>query len=183
MELKKLKDQISFYGTFTPVPSTSVQSLEQLKLNPTVTIALKIPNFTRKLNQAKSSNGYGEIDSEPFYTSHGYRLKISVRLNEGPCGYTGYMGVYLHLMRGDHDDSLEWPFNKTVKFIVVDQQDNGLQVDNYETTFFPQGQEEYHRPVSVNEGRGFSRFMLHSTLRTRQYIKSHTVYIAVAIEQ
>ena len=159
-----------------------MQSLEQLKLNPAVTIALKIPNFTRKLNQAKSSKTLGRIDGEPFYTSHGYRMNIFVYLNEGPCGYTGYMGVYLRLMKGDHDDNLEWPFNKEVSFIVVDQQDNGLQVNNYEMTVSPQGQDEYHRPVSVNQARGFSQFMLHSTLRTRQYIKSRAVYIAVAIE-
>ena len=158
-------------------------SLEQLKLNPTVTIPLKIPNFTRKLNQAKSSNGYGDIDSEPFYTSHGYRLKISVRLNEGPCGYTGYMGVYLHLVKGDHDESLEWPFNKRVTFIVVDQQNNGLQVNNYDITLTPEGEEYFNRPVvEINRGCGFSQFMLHSTLRARQYIKNHTVYIAVDIE-
>ena len=180
--MKKLKDQISFYGTFTPVPSTSVQSLEQLKLNPTVTIALKIPNFTRKLNIAKSTKTIGRINGEPFYTGHGYRMNIFVCLNEGPCGYTGYMGVYLRLMKGDHDDNLEWPFNKKVSFIVVDQQDNGLQVYNYEKT--SQGQEDFSRPVvESNPGHDFPRFMLHSTLRTRQYIKSHTVYIAVAIKQ
>ena len=183
-ELKKLKDQISFYGTFTPVPSTSVQSLEQLKLNPTVTIALKIPNFTRKLNVAKSTKTIGRINGEPFYTGHGYRMNIFVYLNEGPCGYTGYMGVYLRLMKGDHDDNLEWPFNKEVSFIVVDQQDNGQQVYNYEMTFTPQGEENLNRPVvESNQGHGYSRFMPHSTLRTRQYIKSHTVYIAVAIKQ
>ena len=161
-----------------------MQSLEQLKLNPAVTIALNIPNFTRKLNEAKSSNNYGRIDGEPFYTSHGYRIKIVVYLNQGPCGYTGYMGVYLHLLPGDYDDSLKWPFNKKVTFIVVDQQDNGLQVNNHEIYMTPEGQEEFNRPAVENKtGRGFSQFMLHSTLRTRQYIKNHAVYIAVDIEQ
>ena len=160
-----------------------MQSLEQLKFNPTVTIALKIPNFTRKLNIAKSSNDYGRIDGESFYTSHGYRMKAVVYLNQGPNGYTGYMGVYLSLMKGDHDDSLEWPFNKRVTFIVVDQQNNGLQVNNHEVTLIPEGEKQLNRPtVESNQGYGFSQFMLHSTLRTRQYIKNHTVYIVVAIE-
>ena len=160
-----------------------MQSLEQLKLNPAVTIALKIPNFTRKLNIAKSSNNYGRIDGESFYTSHGYRMKIFVRLNEGPRGYTGYMGAYLSLVPGDHDDSLEWPFNKRVTFIVVDQQDNGAQVKNIEDTLIPEGEKDFNRPVvENNSGYGFANLMLHSTVRTRQYIKNHTACIAVAIE-
>ena len=157
--------------------------MEQLKLNPTVTIALKIPNFTRKLNQAKSSKTIGAIYGEPFYTGHGYKLSIFSHLNEGPGGYTGYMGVYLGLMKGDHDDSLKWPFDKKVKFIVVDQQDNGLQVNNYQMTLIPEGEKNFNRPVAeLNRGCGFPNFMLHSTLRTRQYIKNRTVYIAVDIE-
>ena len=178
-----MKDQISFYATFTPVPSTSLQSLEQLKRNPTVTIAVKIPNFTRKLNQAISGNNFGKIYGEPFYTSHGYRMKVLVSLNLGPCGYTGYMGVYLYLVRGEHDESLEWPFTKRVTFIVVDQQNNELDVNNYETTMTPEGQEQFNRPVAEsNEGLGFQKFMLHSTARSRQYIKNGAVYIAVEVE-
>ena len=160
-----------------------MQSLEQLNLNPTVTIALNIPNFARKLNEAKSSNKYGRIDGEPFYTSHGYRIKIVVCLNQGPSGYTGYMGAYLHLVPGDHDDSLKWPFNKKVTFIVVDQQNNGVKVNNWEKILIPSGEKEFNRPVvESNTGYGLPNLILHSTLRTRQYIKNHAVYIAVDIE-
>ena len=110
-------------------------------------------------------------------------MKVLVYLNEGPNGSTGYMGVYLCLMRGEHDDSLEWPFTKRITFIVVDQQNDGLQVNNYQMIMTPEGQEEFNRPVAeVNQGRGFQRFMLHSTARTRQYIKNGAVYIAVEIE-
>ena len=44
----------------------------------------KISNFTRKLAQAKSNHDYGEIESEPFFSCHGYKMKLSVYLNEGP---------------------------------------------------------------------------------------------------
>ena len=109
-------------------------------------------------------------------------MKVLVSLNEGPVGFTGYMGVYLYLMRGEHDDSLEWPFTKRVVFIVVDQQNDGLRVNNYQMVLAPRG-EEFNRPVvESNQGRGLQRFMLHSTARTRQYIKYDVMYIAVDIE-
>ncbi|XP_028393265.1 TNF receptor-associated factor 2-like isoform X2 [Dendronephthya gigantea] len=183
-EVKELKDQILFFGRYTSLPATSGQSLEQLRQNLTVSIALTIPNFTHKLNQARSSNQYGEIHGDPFNNYHGYRMKIAVHLNEAPCGSTGYMGVYLHLLQGDNDDKLEWPFNKRVTFIVVDQQNNEAPVHNHEKDLHPEGEEEFEKPMfgRSNQGLGFPQFVLHSTLRKRQYVRNHTLYIAVSIQ-
>ena len=109
-------------------------------------------------------------------------MKVLVYLNEGPRGYTGYMGVFLCLVPGERDDSLEWPFTKRVRFIVVDQQNDGLQVNNYQMVLTPEGQEPFNRPVDEsNKGRGFPEFMLHSTARSRQYIKNGAVYIALEV--
>ena len=182
-ELKKLKDHISFLAKFTPVPSTHAQSLQQLTLNPNVTVALEIPNFTRKLTQAKYNNSYMRIESDPFYTSHGYKMVLFVRLNEGPRGFTGYMGVYIRLVPGDHDDRLKWPFDKRITFILVDQQDWESQVQNFEKCMTPPGNAQFNRQVVESDnGRGFPQFILHYNLRNRLYVKNHTVYIAVAIE-
>ncbi len=165
------------------MPPISAQSLQQLTLNPNVTIALKVPDFTIKLNAAKYGNSFGRVDGDPFYTSHGYRMTIFVRLNEAPRGFTGYMGVYMRLVQGDHDDSLNWPFDKKLKFIVVDQQNNELQVCNAERLLTPGGETSFGRQFfESNNGRGFQQFILHSTLRTRQYTRNNTVYVAVAIE-
>ena len=182
-ELKKLKDHISFLAKFTPVPSTHAQSLQQLTLNPNVTVALQIQNFTRKLNQAKSHNSFMHIESDPFYTSDGYKMLLIVRLNEGPRGLTGYMGVYIRLVPGDHDDRLKWPFDKEITFILVDQQNCESLVQNFRKSFTPVGEAGFNRQMlESNHMHGFPQFILHSTLRTRQYIKNHTVFIAVAIE-
>ena len=110
-------------------------------------------------------------------------MKVLVFLNEGARGFTGYMGVYLCVVPGERDDSLEWPFTKRVTFIVVDQQNDGLQVNNYKKILTPEGQEQFNKPVAEsNQGIGIKNFILHSTARTRQYIKNGAVYIAVEIE-
>jgi hypothetical protein len=174
---------MAFLGKHTFLPSTREQTLEQLMLTPTVTVALNIPNFTRKLNEANSSNDKGQINGDPFYSSHGYKMRIFVQLNEAFHGFTGYMGVYLQLMQGDNDDCLKWPFDKRVTFIVVDQQDNQSQVDNFEKRMDPAGEKSFDKPsVESKVGHGLPKFMLHSALRSRQYVRNHTVYIAVAIE-
>jgi hypothetical protein len=143
----------------------------------------KIANFTRKLAQAISNNDYGTIDSEPFFSSHGYRMKVSSHLNEGPDGDTGYTGINIRLMKSDRDGALAWPFTKRFTFVLVDQQDDLSQRQNITGSGVPDGQVEFKRPRQrENGGMGFSRFVKHSTLRTRQYIRDHAVYIKVIVD-
>ena len=143
----------------------------------------KIANFTRKLAQAISDHEFGSTESEPFFSSHGYRMKVSSHLNEGPCGDTGYMGIYFHLMKSDRDGALPWPFTKRFTIVLVDQQDNVSQRQNIAHSDVPDGEINFKRPRQLeNLGRGFSRFVKHSTLRTRQYIRDHAVYIKVIID-
>jgi hypothetical protein len=143
----------------------------------------KIANFTRKLAQAISDNDYGDIESEPFFSSHGYRIKVSSNTNEGPAGNTGYIGIYIRLMKSDRDGALPWPFTKRYTFVLVDQQDDLSQRQNIEKTVVPEGETNFKRPRQrENVGYGEHRFVKHSTLRTRQYIRDHAVYIKVIID-
>ncbi|XP_028393154.1 TNF receptor-associated factor 2-like isoform X3 [Dendronephthya gigantea] len=143
----------------------------------------KIANFTRKLARAISDNDYGKLDSEPFFSSHGYKMKVSVYLNEGPGGRSGYMGIYLILVKGDRDGILPWPFTKKTTFILVDQQDDIAQRQNVEYIMVPEGQKEFKRPRQrENIGYGTDDFIKHSTLRTRLYIRDHAVYIKIVLD-
>ena len=140
---------------------------------------LKIVNFTRKLAQAISDDDVGGIESEPFFTSHGYKMKLSVDLNEAPSGYAGYMGVYLHLMKSDRDGTLPWPFTKRHTFILVDQQDDLSQRQNIKETKVPNGEEEFKRPRQ-NVGWGKRQFAEHSTLRILVNTLEMTLYTSIS---
>ena len=66
---------------------------------------------------------------------------------------------------------------------MVDQQDDVSQRENIQGTIGPEGEEMFQRPRQrENEGVGKSRFVTHSTLRPRQYIRDHTVYIKITID-
>jgi TNF receptor-associated factor 4 len=144
---------------------------------------LKIANFTRKLAQAKSDNDNGIIQSEPFYSSHGYKMKLQVQLNEAPYGYAGYMGAYLILMKSDRDGALRWPFTKRFTFVLVDQQDDLSQRQNIKLTIVTEGENPFQRPREhKNTSGGNRQFVKHSTLRTRQYIRDDTVYIKILVD-
>jgi TNF receptor-associated factor 4 len=60
--------------------------------------------------------------SPPFYThSGGYKICLEIHGN----GYRGskgaHLSAYLHLMRGEYDDNLKWPFSFIVKFTLLNQ--------------------------------------------------------------
>jgi hypothetical protein len=111
-------------------------------------------------------------------------MKLGINLNQAPFGYAGYMGIYLILMKGDRDGTLPWPFAKRFTFIIVDQQDDLSQRENIESIFVPAGEVAFNRPRQrENEGYGYKDFVKHSTLRTRQYIRDHAVYIEIVVDQ
>ena len=162
-------------------PQVVQQPLPRQEPEPDYT--LKIVNFTRKLAQAISDNDYGKIKSKPFFSSHGYKMKLQVDLNEGPRGYAGYMGVYLILMKSYRDATLAWPFTKRSTFVLVDQQDDLSQRQNVEKALVPNGQEAFQRQRQrENIGRGKQKFVQHSTLRTRKYIRDDAVYITILVD-
>ena len=164
-------------------PHVEQQPLPRHMQEPEPDYTWKIANFTRKLAQANSNNDVGYLESEPFFSSHGYKMKLSINLNEGPRGDAGYMGVYLILMKSDRDGTLPWPFTKRYTFVLVDQQDDLSQRQNIEDAIVPEGQKQFKRPRQRESvGWGEERFVKHSTLRTRQYIRDHAVYIKVLVD-
>ena len=142
------------------------------------TFTQKISNFENKLASENI------IQSEPFFSSYyGYKMRLSIHLDEGSSGFTGYMGVYIILMRSDHDGMLPWPFKETLAFSVIDQQDDKQCRIDHVKVLAPEGQVQFQRPQEdQNEGLGYLNFISHSKLRTRKYIKDNTVYIQVQVQ-
>ena len=110
-------------------------------------------------------------------------MKVLVYLNEIRDGTESYMGAYICLMRSDHDGILNWPFKKSYTFTLVDQQDHEAQRKNHSMTVVPQGEAYFKRPrQEQNAGFGFQRFISHTKIHTRKYIKDSVVYLQVDIE-
>ena len=98
---------------------TQVQRLESTLQSPPLVFTMT--NFKRhKKDKA-------QWFSPPFY-SHigGYKMCISVKAK---CRKVDYVSVYLHMMAGEYDDNLKWPFHGEVTVQLLNQIRN---VDHYE---------------------------------------------------
>ncbi|XP_028393153.1 TNF receptor-associated factor 4-like isoform X2 [Dendronephthya gigantea] len=143
----------------------------------------QIPNFTAQLVDAIARNSLGPLESEDFFSSHGYKMRLTAYLNEGARGCEGYMGVYVHFMKSDRDDFLPWPFKKRFTFVLLDKQDDPSQRRNVSVAITPKEEKKFQRPTrTFQRGQGRQKFVLHSTLETGHYIRDDTVYIMIVID-
>ena len=51
-------------------------------------------------------------------------MRLLIKLDKGGSGFPGHMGVYVILMKSDHDGMLAWPFKKSCVSSVFDQEDD-----------------------------------------------------------
>ncbi|XP_059060070.1 TNF receptor-associated factor 6 [Achroia grisella] len=81
----------------------------------------KIECFKDRL-QKMSQNHNSMLYSPGFYTSpYGYRFCL--RLNISPQNPQCF-ALHVHMMRSEHDNSLEWPFNGRISFAMINQYDS-----------------------------------------------------------
>ena len=109
-------------------------------------------------------------------------MKLLVQLNEGPGGCSGYMSVYVCLMKSDRNETVTRPITKRYTSILVEQQDDTSQWQNIEESVNFAEQDSFVR-LRQRENLDFRlfNFVKHSTLRTRQCIRDHVVYIKIVI--
>ena len=77
----------------------------------------------------------GRWSSRPFYTHlRGYKLYLSVYCNGNRDGKGTHVSVYVHVMSGEHDYELEWPFHHSITVQLCDQE-KGLKHYNHMINF------------------------------------------------
>ena len=145
---------------------------------------MNIFDIESRLRYARLSNFGNEVINAPFFTSSfGYKMRLHIFLDQEANGFTGHMGAYLHLMRSNHDEILHWPFNKRCTFSVIDQQDEQSCRKDHVKMIVPRGESMFNRPQrnENSQGFGFTSFISHANLRTRNYIRHRSVCIQVQI--
>ncbi len=153
-----------------------------LKLTSLTPCTLKLTNY----QQWRS--GGERFYSPPFYTSYsGYKMCLLVYVNGNGDGAGTHVSVYACLMKGDHDDTLTWPFPGSVTVELLNQLEDK---NHHKQTFTFSGDQEVSKRVVDNErgsGYGYWQFISHATLNynastNTQYLKDDTLVFRVSVE-
>ena len=127
--------------------------------------------------------------SAPFYSHFGgYKMCLKVYANGSGDGKGTHVSVFTHLMKGENDDNLKWPFRGTITVTLLNQ----LQSNNHHSKTI-----KYNENASeafsgrVKEGRsggwGKNEFIRHTNLshnteKNIVYLQNDCLYLSVDIK-
>lgn len=142
-----------------------------------------IKEFSQKRHEAKTGTGT-VLHSTGFYTSfRGYKMCLRINLNGVETGFGTHLSLFVHLMRGEFDDNLVWPFTGKIILIVSDQSD--AKNDIVETLVGNGAIAAFHKPSSSrnHKGFGYMEFVPLSRIDNSVYVKNNTLIIRCQVQE
>ena len=149
------------------------------------TMLWKISNVTSRL--ASSATNDAEVLSPPFYTDRcgGYRMRASAFLCGNGSGEATHVSVYIHMLVGEYDNLLEWPFRRPISFWLLDQCSDPEKRSDVLESFTPNPSwKHFQRPRKDvrSVGFGYPKFVAHDTLRSGTFIKDDAVFVKIEVD-
>jgi len=139
----------------------------------------RVAHFSNLINESTRGK---VVHSPGFYTSsYGYR--VCLRMNVQSRENTGFLSIFIHLMQGEFDDFLQWPFIGTITLTIVDQSDDVEKKHISETMTSKPGLDAFKRPVGERNPKGFGyvEFVSLEMLSERSYVKDDTLFIKACV--
>ena len=142
--------------------------------------------FLTNFEQRKRSDE--EWYSPPFYSHpYGYKMCLRVHCNGKSSGKGSHVSVFVHLMRGEFDEQLKWPFRGSITVQLLNQERRRHGGHCSKTVYFndrsPTGAgsrvSDGHVGMASGSGLGFSQFVGHSDLRP-QLLKNDCLRLCIS---
>ncbi|KAI0239492.1 TNF receptor-associated factor 4 [Lamellibrachia satsuma] len=145
----------------------------------------KIPNVASRL-VCTANEVDTEVLSPPFYTGRcGYRMRASAFLSGNGSGEGTHISLYIHMLTGEYDNLLEWPFRQPISFWLLDQCSDPEKRSHVLESFTPNPSwKHFQRPRKdiQSMGFGYPKFAAQDTLRSGTFIKDDTVFIKIEVD-
>ncbi len=123
------------------------------------TLTFKVTGFEQKKDQKE------DVYSSCFFTSEkGYKMCVSVHGIGNDVFIGTHVSIFAQLMKGDHDDTLTWPFTGSITFELLNQLEDK---NHYKyTVTFPADHAVSQRVVGRERGLGWGipMFISHAAL-------------------
>ena len=126
------------------------------------------------------------ILSPPFYTSlSGYKLCLRVNLNGVDSGVGKYIAMFVHMMQGDYDNSLAWPFTGKITLTILNQSEGSESRQHISESLIAEPNHlASQRPTAPlnHEGYGCVAIAPIEHIREPQYISNNTMLVRIQID-
>ena len=143
----------------------------------------RLENFRERREEAINDPAT-VVYSPAFYTSFpGYKMYLRINLNGVDSGVGKYIALFVHMMQGDYDDDLEWPFTGRITVTILDQSEFGHHIG--ESLNGQPDMSAFKRLTTAPRndlGFGFVTFTLIERILNPQYIKDNTMLVRIQID-
>ena len=179
----RLKDKILFSVVKVNRQETRADEIEGRVCNGSY--IWRIENY-RQHRQDAISGIATAAHSPAIYTSlYGYKLCLRINLNGVASGVGRYIALFVHMMKGDYDGILEWPFTGRITLTILDQSE-GTEVRQHisDTLIATPNLLAFQRPTAPRnyKGYGYVDFAPIEHIREPQYIKNNTMLVRFQID-
>ena len=144
----------------------------------------RIENY-RQCRQDAINGVMTAIHSPAFYTNlYGYKLCMRINLNGVDSGVGKHVALFVHMMQGDYDTILEWPFTGRIALSIMDQSDGAEYRQHIsETLVAKPNLLAFQRPTAPRnyKGYGYVEFAPIEQIREPQYVKNNTLLVRIQI--
>ena len=109
---------------------------------------------------------------------------MRINLNGVDDGVGKHIALFVHLMQGDYDDFLEWPFAKKFRLSIMDQSDDEEPRHDISKTLVADPQlHAFQRPMAPHNYRGFGyqEFAAIEMIHKPQYTKNNMLLVKFEI--
>ncbi|XP_065070089.1 TNF receptor-associated factor 1-like [Rhopilema esculentum] len=144
----------------------------------------KVENVSKLILESQTTDNFA-LFSDYIYTSqYGYKLQAVIYLNGIASGRGTHLSVYITIHKGEYDAILSWPFQKSLFFTLLDQNDSiDERMDKMEELVCNRKSPSFMRPESeVNPGWGFPKFITLHKLMTETFVKDDCFFLKIEVD-
>ncbi|CAL2037637.1 unnamed protein product [Caenorhabditis brenneri] len=146
----------------------------------------RIDKLQQRTNEAKSGANT-TIFSAPFMTHRfGYKMMACACLFGDGSSAGKSISLYVLLLKGEFDPTLEWPFNRTIKISLLDQQPRPEERVNISYVIDPRklkANEKFLARPRGERNAAFGSQSFCSLAILQNYVKDDTIYVRIDVER
>ena len=141
----------------------------------------KINEFKNRTNDAIIGK-IRALHSAPCFTEkYGYKFCLRLYIHGDGMGRGTHLSLFLVIMKSEYDDILQWPFQKKIKFRLINQKDRSK--DHVEQMSPSKDSSSFQKPTKdMNIASGCPLFISLDRLQPEGFLKNGNLFLEVKIE-
>lgn len=144
----------------------------------------RIDEWERKIEYSKNDKDRRQLKSGIFTLAYGYQGYLSLYPNGCDKSDKGHISLFVHVRKGIHDDSLQWPFPFPCDISLVNE------TDETKSVIFPlpkcndKGYRKcWDQPTEDNLGIGCPRLASHDELADSSLTKNNYLLVRLCVNK